>query len=84
MVNLPWQKYYPSAGLSLTEWEERGKRDDGVIDEETMKTEYPRHYDKIMADPELQKIYIRGGDHVPETKTTAVNRVQMNQSSRIN
>ena len=31
----------------------------GLIDEEEMKTEYPRHYKKIMADPELQKIYIR-------------------------
>ena len=31
----------------------------GMIDEEEMKTEYPGHYKKIMADPELQKIYIR-------------------------
>ncbi|GBE41086.1 MAG TPA: hypothetical protein ENH45_05465 [Nitrospirae bacterium] len=31
----------------------------GLIDEEEMKAEYPLHYKKIMADPELQKIYIR-------------------------
>jgi formate dehydrogenase gamma subunit len=31
----------------------------GLIDEEEMKAEYPRHYKRIMADPELQKIYIR-------------------------
>jgi len=30
----------------------------GLIDEEEMKEEYPRHYKRIMADPELQKIYI--------------------------
>ena len=31
----------------------------GLIDEEEMKAEYPLHYKKIMADPELQKIYIK-------------------------
>ena len=31
----------------------------GLIDEEEMKEEYPLHYKKIMADPELQKIYMR-------------------------
>lgn len=46
----------------------------GVIDEETMKSEHPRHYHNILSDPELQKIYIQGADHVPETKTAAVNR----------
>jgi formate dehydrogenase gamma subunit len=30
----------------------------GVIDEEEMKEEYPLHYKKIVADPELHKIYI--------------------------
>ena len=34
----------------------------GVIDEEEMKEEYALHYKKIMNDPELRKIYIRGGD----------------------
>lgn len=56
----------------------------GVIDEETMKSEYARHYDNIMADPELQKIYIHGVDHVPETEPAAANGVQINQSGRIN
>jgi hypothetical protein len=31
----------------------------GVIDEEEMKAEYGYHYQKIMNDPELQKIYIK-------------------------
>ena len=31
----------------------------GLIDEEEMKKEYPLHYKRIMADPELQKVYIR-------------------------
>ncbi len=31
----------------------------GVIDETEMMEEYPLHYQKIMNDPELQKIYIR-------------------------
>jgi cytochrome b subunit of formate dehydrogenase len=31
----------------------------GVIDEEEMKEEYMGHYKKIMADPELQDIYIK-------------------------
>jgi formate dehydrogenase gamma subunit len=31
----------------------------GLIDEEEMKEEYPSHYKRIMADPELRKIYIR-------------------------
>ncbi len=31
----------------------------GVIDEDEMKEEYPLHYKKIMADPELQKIYVK-------------------------
>ena len=31
----------------------------GVIDEAEMKAEYPRHYEKIMRDPSLQKIYLR-------------------------
>ncbi len=31
----------------------------GTIDEEEMKEEYPFHYKKIMADPELKKIYIK-------------------------
>ena len=31
----------------------------GVIDEEEMMEEYPLHYQKIMADPELQKVYIQ-------------------------
>ncbi len=31
----------------------------GVIDEEEMKEEYMGHYRKIMADPELQEIYIK-------------------------
>ncbi len=56
----------------------------GVIDEETMKSEYPKHYESIMADPELQRIYMQGADHVLETEATAVNRVKMNQLSRIN
>ncbi len=56
----------------------------GVIDEETMKSEYSKHYDNIMADPELQKIYIQGADRVPETKTDAAKHVQMSQLSRIN
>jgi cytochrome b subunit of formate dehydrogenase len=30
----------------------------GVIDEEEMKEEYPLHYQKIMADPKLQEIYL--------------------------
>lgn len=34
----------------------------GVINEEEMKEEYPLHYKKIMNDPELQKIYIKGHD----------------------
>ncbi len=37
----------------------------GLIDEEEMKEEYRLHYDKIMSDPELQKIYLREGS---ETK----------------
>ena len=56
----------------------------GVIDEEAMKSEYAKHYDAIMADPELQKIYIQGVDHVSDTKTVAAKRVQMNQLNRIN
>ena len=35
----------------------------GVIDEEEMMEEYPLHYKKIMADPELQKIYIKRVPH---------------------
>ena len=31
----------------------------GLIDEEEMKEEYPLHYKKIMAYPELQKVYIK-------------------------
>jgi cytochrome b subunit of formate dehydrogenase len=31
----------------------------GTVDEDEMKEEYAVHYKKIMADPELQKIYIR-------------------------
>ncbi len=31
----------------------------GVIDEEEMKEEFPLHYKKIMADPQLKKIYIK-------------------------
>jgi cytochrome b subunit of formate dehydrogenase len=31
----------------------------GVIDEEEIREEYPLHYQKIMADPELQKVYIQ-------------------------
>jgi len=31
-----------------------------VVDEETMQEEYGEHYDRIMADPELRKIYIVG------------------------
>ena len=34
----------------------------GVINEEEMKEEYPLHYKKIMNDPELQRIYIKGHD----------------------
>ncbi|UCF93508.1 MAG: cytochrome b/b6 domain-containing protein [Desulfobacterales bacterium] len=34
----------------------------GLIDEEEMKAEYPLHYHKIMEDPKLRKIYIRGED----------------------
>ena len=30
----------------------------GVIDEEEMMEEFPLHYKKIMADPELKEIYI--------------------------
>ena len=30
----------------------------GLIDEEEMKEEYPRHYKRIMADPELQELYL--------------------------
>ncbi len=33
----------------------------GVIDEAEMKEEYPLHYQKIMGDPKLQRIYIREG-----------------------
>lgn len=33
----------------------------GVIDETEMKEEFPLHYDKIMKDPNLQKIYMREG-----------------------
>ena len=33
----------------------------GVIDEAEMRAEYAFHYDKIMNDPELQKIYMREG-----------------------
>ncbi len=32
----------------------------GLIDEEEFREEFPLHYRKIMADPELQKIFIRG------------------------
>ena len=31
----------------------------GLIDEEEMREEYPLHYQKIMADPALQKVYIQ-------------------------
>jgi cytochrome b subunit of formate dehydrogenase len=31
----------------------------GLIDEEEMREEFPLHYKKIMADPELQKVYIQ-------------------------
>ena len=31
----------------------------GTVDEDEMKEEYAFHYNKIMADPELQKIYIK-------------------------
>lgn len=34
----------------------------GVIDEDEMKEEYPLHYKKIMTDPELKKIYMKGKD----------------------
>ncbi len=34
----------------------------GIIDEEEMKEEYPLHLKKIMADPELQKIYFKKED----------------------
>lgn len=40
----------------------------GNIDEATMKAEYPLHYEKIMADPELQKIYIVGGSRMAHDK----------------
>lgn len=41
----------------------------GVIDEATMKAEYAQHYEKIMADPELQKIYlVNGPDLVGDTE----------------
>ena len=33
----------------------------GLIDEEEMKEEYPLHYQKIMSDPKLQRIYIQEG-----------------------
>lgn len=31
----------------------------GLIDEEEMREEFPLHYNKIMANPELQKVYIQ-------------------------
>jgi cytochrome b subunit of formate dehydrogenase len=34
----------------------------GVIDEEEMKEEYPSHHKRIMADPELQKVYVKKDD----------------------
>ena len=33
----------------------------GLIDEEEMKAEHASHYKRIMADPELQKIYMQEG-----------------------
>lgn len=56
----------------------------GVIDEATMKTEYPRHYAKIMQDPELQKIFILGADKLSDGNSATVKRVQPDQLSRIN
>jgi len=32
----------------------------GVIEEEEMREEFPLHYKKIMADPELQRVYLVG------------------------
>jgi formate dehydrogenase gamma subunit len=40
----------------------------GVIDEEEMKEEYPLHYKKIMADPELRDIYIKREESAPIDK----------------
>ena len=40
----------------------------GLIDEEHMKEEYPAHYKKIMADPELRKIYIREENPLEDKK----------------
>jgi cytochrome b subunit of formate dehydrogenase len=34
----------------------------GVIDEEEMKEEYPSHHKRIMADPKLQKVYVKKDD----------------------
>jgi cytochrome b subunit of formate dehydrogenase len=56
----------------------------GVIDEETMKAEYPKHYGKIMQDPELQKIFILGADKLSEGNSVTVKRVQADQLTRIN
>jgi len=36
----------------------------GVITEEEMKEDYPLYYEKIMNDPELQKIYLVGGPKI--------------------
>ena len=52
----------------------------GVIDEEEMKEEYALHYKKIMNDPGLRKIYMRGGDQEP----TATRRVSITDLPRIN
>ena len=30
----------------------------GLIEEEEMREEFPLHYEKIMADPGLQKVYL--------------------------
>ena len=40
----------------------------GLIDEEHMKEEHPAHYKKIMADPELQKIYIEEENPLKDKK----------------
>ncbi len=56
----------------------------GIIDETTMKAEYPKHYDKIMSDSELQRIYIHGAHREPEKTSATAKRVSLDQLSRIN
>ena len=54
----------------------------GVIDEEEMKAEHPLHYKRIMADPELRKIYILGGDQ-EEVNTPTARQVTMADLPRV-